>query len=119
MKINRSEVIELEDLPNVGKAIAVDLRLTGIKEPERLRGKDPFALYEKLCKKTRMRHDPCVIDVFMSIVSFMNGGAARPWYKFTAERKKILALQETKQSTAKNSPGKFTRRTRTTKLRLA
>ncbi len=106
MKIGRSEVFELEDLPNVGKAIAADLRLIGINKPERLRGKDPFALYEKLCKKTCVRHDPCVIDVFMSIVSFMNGGAARPWHKFTAERKKILATQETQQSTAKNRAAK-------------
>jgi hypothetical protein len=33
-------------------------------------------------------HDPCVIDVFMSITSFMSGEEPRAWWHFTAERKR-------------------------------
>jgi hypothetical protein len=29
-----------------------------------------------------------VIDVFMSVIDFMEGGGARPWWSFTEERKK-------------------------------
>jgi hypothetical protein len=48
-------------------------------------------MHEALCKITGSQHDPCVIDVFMSIVSFMEGGAALPWWSFTEKRKQIQA----------------------------
>ena len=41
-----------------------------------------------LCAATGKRHDPCVIDVFMSAVHFMDGGEPLPWWSFTQERKK-------------------------------
>jgi hypothetical protein len=87
---NRETVFKLEDLPNIGKAIGKDLRLIGIDHPQRLIGKDPFDLYESLCAKTGIRHDPCVIDVFMSAVDFMEGGEPSPWWSFTGKRKSIL-----------------------------
>jgi hypothetical protein len=36
---------------------------------------------------TGQEYDPCVIDVFLSEVGFMNGGAAKPWWEFAEERK--------------------------------
>lgn len=89
-KVQRDKVFELEDLPNIGKAMATDLRCIGIRSPQQLAGKDPFQLYEALCKRTGMRHDPCVIDVFISIVHFMDGGEALAWWSFTQERKRKL-----------------------------
>ncbi|HEY3327488.1 MAG TPA: helix-hairpin-helix domain-containing protein [Novimethylophilus sp.] len=89
-KVDRAKVACLEDLPNVGMAMAADLRLIGIHVPEQLVGREAFELYDALCMATAMRHDPCVIDVFMSIVSFMNGGPARPWWSFTEERKRFF-----------------------------
>jgi hypothetical protein len=86
-KVQRDKVFELEDLPNIGKAMATDLRCIGIRSPQQLVGKDPFQLYEALCKRTGVRHDPCVIDVFRSITHFMGGGDALPWWSFTSERK--------------------------------
>ena len=80
-------VKELGDLPNIGKSIAGDLKLLGIHKPEDLRGKDAFALYNTLCSLSGKRQDPCVLDVFMSVISFANGGPALPWWRFTAERK--------------------------------
>lgn len=47
----------------------------------------------KLLKITGQRHDPCVIDVFISAVRYMEGGAAKKWWEFTAERKNYLANQ--------------------------
>jgi hypothetical protein len=85
---DRKTVDNLTDLPNIGKAMAEDLRLIGIDHPGMLIGKDPFKLYEELCRKTGTRHDPCVIDAFMSVVFFMEGGEALPWWSFTNERKR-------------------------------
>ena len=83
-------VRELGDLPNIGKSITGDLKLLGIHKPEDLRGKDAFALYDTLCSLTGKRQDPCVLDVFMSVISFVNGGPALPWWYFTKERKKRM-----------------------------
>ena len=87
---NRETVSKLIDLPNIGKAMANDLQLIGIDHPRKLIGKDPFNLYEELCTKSCQRHDPCVIDVFMSAVHFMEGGDPLPWWLFTDERKKHI-----------------------------
>ena len=86
-KVDRNRLSKLTDLPNIGKAGAEDLRLLGIQHPSQLVGKCPFAMHEELCKKTALRHDPCVIDVFMSITRFMSGEPARPWWAYTDERK--------------------------------
>ncbi len=86
-KVDRNRVRTLTDLPNIGKAGAEDLHLLGIREPHDLVGKCPFEMYEALCEKTATRHDPCVIDVFMSVTRFMNGEEPRPWWSFTEERK--------------------------------
>ncbi len=81
---------KLEQIPNVGKAIADDLRGIGILRPDQLKGKDGLVLYRKLNKATGVRHDPCVADTFMAAVDFMNGGKSKPWWSFTAKRKKLL-----------------------------
>jgi hypothetical protein len=77
----------LEDLPNIGKSISGDLRRIGIIKPEDLRNKDAFVLYNALCDLKRKKQDPCVLDVFMSAISFVNTGKALPWWHFTEERK--------------------------------
>lgn len=64
------------------------LVITGISEPADLIGKDPYQLYRDLCAIERKRYDPCVIDIFISAVRYMEGGPARKWWEFTAERKK-------------------------------
>jgi Pathogenicity locus len=90
-KVERSRLRRLTDLPNIGKASAADLELLGIHTPAQLVGRDPMKLYEQLCAKTGVRHDPCVIDVFMSITRFMDGEAPQLWWAFTEERKRLLS----------------------------
>jgi hypothetical protein len=87
-KVIRNKVVKLTDLPNVGKAGAADLLLIGIHQPTDLIGQCPFEMYRRLCEVTGAIHDPCVIDVFMSITSFMDGGEPRVWWDFSADRKK-------------------------------
>jgi hypothetical protein len=91
----RPTISKLEDLPNIGPACAADLRLIGVATPADLTAADPYALYDRLCAKTGVRHDPCVLDTFISAVRFMSGAPARPWWKYTAERKKTLANRPT------------------------
>jgi hypothetical protein len=79
----------LEDLPNIGPALAADLRLIGIRHPRELKGRDPFVLYQALAAATGSRQDPCVLDTFMAATDFMNGAAAAPWWRYTAQRKVV------------------------------
>ncbi|MCU7974569.1 helix-hairpin-helix domain-containing protein [Shewanella sp. SW36] len=89
-KVMRAEVKQLTDLPNIGKACAADLRLLGIDKPEQLLDRNPYELYQTLCDKTGQRHDPCMLDVFISITRFMAGEDAKPWWFYTDERKNTL-----------------------------
>lgn len=89
--MNRDQYTRLEQIPNVGPSTANDLRLIGISCPGDLAGRDPYAMYEEVCRKTGKRHDPCVIDVFISAVRFMQGEPKRPWWAYTSERKSMLA----------------------------
>lgn len=91
-KVDRDRIRALTDLPNVGPATAKDFLRLGIRSPEQLVGADPLMLFRQLCEVTGVRHDPCTLDVFMSAVSFMNGGAARAWWEFTAQRKQVMGL---------------------------
>jgi hypothetical protein len=90
----RSDVARLEDIPNVGPAVAGDLRRLGITSPGDLPGRDPYALYDELCRITGHRHDPCLLDTFIAAVRYMEGGPKTPWWKFTAQRKRTLASRE-------------------------
>ena len=85
--MERSEIKKFRDIPNVGKAIEKDFFLLGLKEPLELKGKDPYQMYDALCEATNKRHDPCLIDVFISAVSYMEGAPAKKWWEYTQERK--------------------------------
>ena len=85
-----AECETLEQLPNIGPALAADLRLIGIRHPRELRGKDAFVLYQNLCAATGQRQDPCVLDTFMAATDFMAGAPAAPWWHYTAQRKALF-----------------------------
>lgn len=94
IKVDRNKITRLTDLPNIGKAAAADLHLLNINVPNDLINRDAFQLYDDLCHLTQAKHDPCVIDVFMSVIDFMQGQPARPWWDYTVERKKILLSRQ-------------------------
>jgi Pathogenicity locus len=79
----------LEQLPNIGPALAAELRRLGIRHPGELRSRDPFQLYQALCQATGKRQDPCVLDTFMAATDFMRGAAPAPWWHYTAQRKQV------------------------------
>jgi hypothetical protein len=85
--VSPDDCLRLEQLPNIGPALADDLRLIGIQRPAQLRGRDPYVLYQSLCAATGRRQDPCVLDTFMAATDFMRGAAPSPWWHYTAQRK--------------------------------
>jgi hypothetical protein len=98
------EVARLEDIPNVGPSVARDLRQVGIMTPEDLLARDPYAMYDELCRITGVRHDPCLLDTFIAAVRFIAGEPKKPWWKYTAERKKTLTTR-TAVNEAKRAAG--------------
>ncbi len=88
--IDAMSAARLEHIPNIGPSLAADLRRLNVREPDQLRGRDPWQLYEALCQATGARQDPCVLDAFISAVRFMEGEPARPWWHYTEERKRVM-----------------------------
>ena len=85
---NRSDLLELA---NVGPAVARYLERVGITQTSQLAGRDPIEIYEEMCAASGRRHDPCLLDTVMSAVEQADGGPARPWWAYTAERKRLLS----------------------------
>lgn len=83
--------LKLADLANVGPATLGDLYQLGIRTVAQLARQDAMRLYRSLCRRTGVRHDPCVIDVFMATIHQARGGKATAWWKFTAQRKRMMA----------------------------
>jgi hypothetical protein len=79
----------LEQLPNIGPALAADLRSIGVVHPRELAARDAFVLYQALCAKSGKRQDPCVLDTFMAATDFMRGAPAAPWWRYTPQRKAV------------------------------
>jgi hypothetical protein len=89
-----SQARVLTDIPNIGKSMAGDLRGLGVSTPADVAAMDPLATYEALRTPMGQRHDPCVLDTFLAAKDFMNGGPARPWWNFTAQRKANKLIPE-------------------------
>jgi hypothetical protein len=86
--VEREEaMVRLQQIPNVGPKMAGTLLKLGITSLEDTAGKDPDEMYQELCTIDAKRYDPCVRDVFAAVVSYAEGGPARPWWEFTPERK--------------------------------
>ena len=89
----RNEIKNFRDIPNVGEAMEKNFILLGIKQPIELASRDPYQMYDELCRITYSRHDPCVIDVLLSVVDYMKGGSAKKWWEYTRQRKMALSRE--------------------------
>ena len=92
----RKQLARLEDIPNIGPSIASDPRQLGITAPAELPGRGPYSMYDDLCRITGQRHDPCLLDTFIAAVRFMEGEPKKPWWAYTAERKREMAARNIK-----------------------
>ena len=78
---------ELQEIPNVGPAIARKLERLDIARVGDLRDRDAEELFERLCALDGQRHDPCLLDTFVAAVDYANGAPPRPWWEYSRERK--------------------------------
>lgn len=91
MKIHPAAAVDrLEDLPNIGKSIAGDLRALGILKPHDLAGRLPLVVYQELAPVMDGRHDPCVFYTLLAVDHFLKSGESQPWWRFTREGKRLL-----------------------------
>lgn len=91
----RSDVKELHKIPNVGPATVRYLNSVGVHTPFELVGQNPYSMFDELCRISGKQFDPCLLDVFISAVKFMEGAPAKEWWQYTEERKNHL--RKTKQ----------------------
>jgi hypothetical protein len=94
---------EFRKLPNVGKATAEDLVRLRVRSVRDLARRDPMTMYKRLCRMDGAKHDPCVIDVFMATVEHAKTGESKPWWKYTAQRKAMLAASGERPARATRS----------------
>lgn len=59
----------LTSLRSVGPAALADLAKLGITKIEQLQHADADRLYQRLCRITEQRHDPCCRDVFAAAIA--------------------------------------------------
>lgn len=87
---------KLSDLDSIGPAMLKDFELLGIRSVSQLAKKDPQNLYDQLCKITKARQDPCVLDTFCCAVAQAKNPnlpkEQRRWYWWSRKRKKQKAL---------------------------
>jgi DNA transformation protein len=94
MKSTATHLSKLEDLPNIGKSIAADLRGLGIMNPQQLAARDPLATYLALGSPMGKRHDPCVYYTLLAAEHFLRTGEKLSWWTFTAQGKTQLAAHD-------------------------
>jgi hypothetical protein len=91
MKIHPAAAVDrLEDLPNIGKSIAGDLRSLGILKPSDLAKHLPLELFHQLAGVMGKRHDPCVFYTLLAVEHFLKTSESQPWWRFTQEGKRLL-----------------------------
>ncbi len=88
---------ELEDLVSVGPAIRSQLVSLGIRTVKDLARRDPEALYQKLCRKTKKHVDPCVLDVYRAAVAQARNPnlpeEQRVWWYWSRVRKNPITAE--------------------------
>lgn len=89
--INEKISDKLEDIPNIGKSIASDLRSLGILNAKQLAKREPLQIYLALSDRMGHRHDPCVFYTLLAALHFLQTGESISWWKFTEQGKKLLA----------------------------
>ena len=87
---------KLEDIPNIGKSIAGDLRGLGIMTPLQLAARDPLEIYLALGDGMGRRHDPCVFYTLLAARHYLQSGEPVFWWKFTEQGKRILTAHDSK-----------------------
>ena len=84
---NQADALErLQEIPNVGPAIARRLADLGFDSAASLRGQDPEALFARTEAARGTPEDPCLLDTYRAVIAFADTGDTRPWHAFSRER---------------------------------
>lgn len=90
-RTGRAGARQLSDLDGVGEATLADLALLDVHDVPTLARQDPGLLFDRLCKLTGTRQDPCVLDVFSCAVAQARDpalpAAQRKWWWWSRARK--------------------------------
>jgi hypothetical protein len=84
--MNQAAILrELQTIPSIGKACALDLWHLGIRSVADLRGQNPAVLYERLNALSGVRHYPCMLYMFRCAVYYATEPVHEPeklkwWY---------------------------------------
>lgn len=78
---------ELKDLKNVGKKTLEDLNILNIKTIDQLKKYNADQLYNKLNKLKGQKQDPCMWDIFASIINEAKTGKKTNWWDWSKIRK--------------------------------
>lgn len=55
---------QLKDLRGIGKKMLEDFQKLDVKSVRQLKSCDPQELYNRMCRITNTRQDPCVLDTY-------------------------------------------------------
>ena len=92
-KTDRQTIQRFDEIINIGPAMTRDFELLGIENPQGLIGQDPLRLYQQICELEKKFYDPCVLDVYIATVDYMNGNPPKVWWHFTKQRKRKYTEQ--------------------------
>jgi len=91
MSLSPLPVRRLSDLDSIGPAMLRDFQILGIRSVPQLAKSNARKLYDRLCKITRTRQDPCVLDTFTCAVAQAKNPklprAQRHWWYWSRVRK--------------------------------
>jgi hypothetical protein len=73
----RNSLKALQQIPGVGKSIAMDLWLIGIRSISDLKGRDPQDLYDLSNRFVGTRQDPCLLYTFRCAVYYASTPKSR------------------------------------------
>lgn len=86
-----SALIQFENCTSVGPSTAQDLWNLGYRSLKDLQDEDPTEIYERLCRQVGNRVDPCLLDVFRSIIAQAKNPNLpvdqRNWWYWTPHRR--------------------------------
>lgn len=81
----------LASLVSIGPAMLRDFELLGIRSVDELARAEPDELFERLCRLTNSRQDPCVLDTFYAAVAQARDpdlpAPMRVWWYWSRQRK--------------------------------
>jgi hypothetical protein len=69
IKARQTKERQFRDLVSVGPAIERDFVMMGIRSVAQLAKQNPKQMYDKMCRLTGQRQDPCVLDTFEAAVA--------------------------------------------------